>query len=99
MNIVILSVAEEEFAEAVDYHNEQCSGLGYEFAAEVKRAFDRIALFPEAWQIFSKRSRRCLLDRFPYGVLYKIDNDTIQVGAIMHLRRDPKHWRQRIGKL
>jgi hypothetical protein len=39
MKIVVLSYAEEELAEAVDYYNEQCPGLGYEFAAEVKRAF------------------------------------------------------------
>ncbi|TLU85683.1 MAG: type II toxin-antitoxin system RelE/ParE family toxin [Chlorobium sp.] len=99
MKIFILSVAEKELTDAVDYYNDQCPGLGYEFAAEVKHTFDRIALFPEAWQIFSKRARRCLLDRFPYGVLYRIDNDTIRVGALMHLRRDPKHWHQRIGQL
>ncbi|MEI6639504.1 MAG: hypothetical protein WCL46_07285 [Chlorobium sp.] len=34
MNILILSFAEEEFAEAVDYYNEQCPRLGYEFAAQ-----------------------------------------------------------------
>ena len=57
MNILILSYAEEEFAEAVDYYNEQCSGLGYEFTAEVKRAFDRIKVFSEAWQLFLVRTR------------------------------------------
>ena len=98
MNIVILSYAEEEFVDAVDYYNEQCSGLGYEFAAEVKRAFDRIKAFPEAWQMFSKRTRRCLLDRFSYGVLYRVDKDAIRVGAIMHLNCDPKSWRLRTGK-
>ena len=98
MNILILSFAEEEFAEAVDYYNEQCSGLGYEFAAEVKRAFDRIKVFPEAWQLFSGRTRRCLLNRFPYGVLYRVDRDAIHVAAIMHLNRDPKNWRLRTSK-
>ncbi len=98
MNIVVLSYAEEELAEAVDYYNEQCPGLGYEFAAEVKRAFDRMKVFPEAWHLFSKRSRRCLLNKFPYGVLYQVELDTILVGAIMHLNRDPKSWRQRISK-
>jgi len=35
MRIKVLSVAEQEFVEAVDYYNEQCQGLGYEFAAEI----------------------------------------------------------------
>ena len=99
MKIFILSVAEKELTDAVEYYNDQCPGLGYEFAAEVKRALDRIALFPEVWQIFSNRSRRCLLDRFPYGVLYRVDNDTIRVGALIHLRRDQNHWHKRSGKL
>ena len=98
MNILILSFAEEEFADAVDYFNEQCPGLGYEFAAEVKRGFDRIKVFPEAWQLFSGRTRRCLLNRFPYGILYRVDVDAIRVGAVMHLNRDPKSWRLRTGK-
>jgi hypothetical protein len=34
MTINILAHAEQEFIEAVDYYNDQCSGLGYEFAAE-----------------------------------------------------------------
>lgn len=98
MNIVILSSAEEEFADAVDYYNVQCPGLGYEFAAEVKRAFDRIIVFPEAWQLFSKRTRRCFLNRFPYCVLYRVDKDAVLVGAIMHLNCDPKNWRLKIDK-
>ncbi len=98
MNILILSFAEEEFAEAVDYYNEQCPGLGYEFAAEVRRVFDRIMVFPAAWPLFSKSTRRCLLNRFPYGVLYRVDGDAIRIGAIMHLDRDPKNWHLRTRK-
>ena len=48
MNIRILSSAEKEFTEMVDYYNGQCPGLGYEFAVEVKNALDRIASFPDA---------------------------------------------------
>ena len=76
----------------------QCPGLGYEFATEVRRAFDRIKVFPAAWPLFSKSTRRCLLNRFPYGVLYRVDRNAIRVGAIMHLDRDPKNWYLRSGK-
>lgn len=36
MNVRILSCAEQEFVEVVDYYNEQRHGLGIEFVAEVK---------------------------------------------------------------
>jgi len=95
MRVRILSFAEAELHEAVEYHNHQSPGLGYELAAEVKAAFDRIASFPTAWPVFSERSRRCLVNRFPYGVLYQVRGDTVLVVAIMHLRRAPTLWGER----
>jgi len=98
MNIRILSCAEREFSEAVDYYNEQSPGLGFEFAAEVSRAFNRIRSFPEAWPTFSKRTRRCMISRFPFAVVYQIREDCILVGGIMHLQRDPKRWQEQVDK-
>ena len=92
----ILSCAEEEFGEAVAFLNQQCPGLGYEFAAEVKATLSRIAAFPNAWPAFSHRTRRCIVNRFPYGVLYQIRPESILVLAIMHLKRDPKRWQERL---
>jgi plasmid stabilization system protein ParE len=95
MKIEILSCAETEFAETVDYYNRQCPGLGFEFAAEIKASLARIAAFPKAWPVFSSRSRRCSLNRFPYGVLYQIRKDCLLIVAIMHMKRDPKRWQDR----
>ena len=92
MNIVVLSCAESELTEAVAYYNEQCPGLGFEFAAEVQRTFEHISNYPEAWVAFSGRSRRCLVDRFPYAVLFQIRKEKLLVGGIMHLSRNPKSF-------
>ena len=96
MTILVLSCAEQEFAEAVDYDNGQCPGLGYEFAADVQKTLARIGAFPEAWPSLSRRARRCLVDRFPYGVVYQVRQDCILIGGVMHLRRDPKRWQDRL---
>jgi hypothetical protein len=98
MNIRILSCAEQELADVVDYYNEQCPGLGFEFAAEVKSTLSRIVSFPNAWPLFSQRTRRCMTNRFPYGVLYQIRTNHILVTAIMHLKRDPKKWQEQLTK-
>lgn len=95
MNIRVLSCAEQEMVEAVEYYNNQCPGLGYEFAAEAQRTFERIQRHPLAWPSFSTRSRRCLMDRFPFGILYQVRPDHILVGAIMHLKRHPQCWQDR----
>lgn len=95
MKLQILSCAEQELAESVDFYNDQCPGLGYEFAAEVQRGLKRIQEHPEAWPPFSGRSRRCLTDRFPYGILYQERKECILVVGIMHLRQDPELWKKR----
>ena len=98
MKVRLLSVAEQEFIEAVDYYNNQCQGLGYEFAAEIKSTIQRITNFPNAWTKISPRARRCLTNKFPFGVLYQVYDDTILVIAVMHMKRDPINWQKRLNK-
>ena len=97
MSIRILPQAEQEFSEAVDWYNDQCSGLGYEFAAEVAATLERISDFPEAWPKISRRARRCMTSKFPFGVIYQIRKDCILVLALMHMKRDPTSWQERVG--
>lgn len=96
MMILVLSCAEQELAEAVDYYNDQCPGLGYQLAAEVQKTFERIRSFPEAWPSLSRRARRCVVHRFPYGVVYQVRDDCVLVAGIMHLKRDPRSWQDRL---
>ena len=65
--------AETELRDAVDYYNEQCAGLGFEFAAEIRKTITRILRFPSAWTKLSPRTRRCLANRFPYAVVFQYD--------------------------
>ncbi|MEM7535577.1 MAG: type II toxin-antitoxin system RelE/ParE family toxin [Chloroflexota bacterium] len=95
MDVRFLSIAEEEFFDAIDYYNEQQEELGFEFADEVRRTIDQIVEFPDAWSKLSKRSRRCLVSRFPYGVVYQKRARFILIVAIMHLHKEPKHWQTR----
>ena len=79
----------------MDYYNSERPGLGYELAAKVQKTFEWLGSFPEAWTRFSERSRRCVVSRKPYGVLYQIFPDCILVVATMDLRRDLKVWQDR----
>jgi plasmid stabilization system protein ParE len=96
MRVEVLEPAEAEFREAVQHYNLQSEGLGYEFAAEVRRALSRIVRFPEAWSALSPRTRRCRTNRFPYGIVYQSRGDTILVVAVMHMKRHPDSWRERL---
>ena len=82
--------------DAISYYNTQSEGLGYEFAAELKRTLERIAQYPDAWFKLSKRTRRCRTNRFPYGVIYQIREETLLIVAVMHLSREPEGWKSRL---
>jgi toxin ParE2 len=97
MNVRFLHVAKTELDDAVEYYNRERPGLGYEFVWEVFFAIDRIRQFPRAWQAFQEDTRRCLIRRFPYGVVYLREEDVIVVLAIAHLHRDPDYWIDRLS--
>ncbi len=96
MEVEFLDPAEGEFIESIRYYNGESEGLGYEFAAEVKRSISRIIEYPDAWAPLSKRTRRCRTNRFPYGLIYQVRGDIILIVAVMHLHKDPKSWKERL---
>lgn len=87
--------AEEELNEAIDYYNECQDDLGLAFAKEVSKSIKNILSYPQAWPSLSKNTRRCLIKRFPYGIIYQISCDEIYIIAIMQLNRKPTYWEGR----
>jgi hypothetical protein len=87
--------AEAEFDKAVAYYEECQRGLGLDFAREVYEAINHIVQFPDAWARVSTIVRRCLVKRFPFGILYRVEKDAIEIVAIADLRRRPDYWKHR----
>ncbi len=98
MDIVFLEPAESELDEAISYYNGERAGLGDEYLVEVLRALERIASFPRSGHPFSRNTRRCLINRFPYAVIYQVSENSILVIAIAHLHREPGYWVHRLGR-
>lgn len=95
MNIRFLDSARQELDEAVSYYELERPGLGYDFLREDTHALNSIGAFPEAWHPLSKRSRRCRMRRFPYGLIYHIRKDELLIIAVAHLHRKPDYWQSR----
>jgi plasmid stabilization system protein ParE len=93
MDIHFIEPAEQELYAAIKYYNQQSEGLGFQFALEVKRTLERIIQFPKAWISLSKKTRRCRVKKFPYGIIYQIRQDKILIVAVMHLHRHPESWK------
>ena len=95
MNSAFHPEAKEEFLAAIDFYNESVSGLGAEFAAEIQAAVALVEAFPRMWPEVSFEIRRCLVRRFPYALLYAVENDLAMIYAVMHTKRDPDYWKHR----
>ncbi|HEX9698717.1 MAG TPA: type II toxin-antitoxin system RelE/ParE family toxin [Acidobacteriota bacterium] len=93
-----LRAASEEFAAAVAWYEEQRPGLGADFFDEVGETTARILAYPEIGTPISpdKRTRRLLVSRFPYQVVYRLRDNEIIVVAVAHLNRRPDYWKGRI---
>ena len=98
MQVCFLQPAQNELDDAVDYYNAQAPDLGRALLIEVLASLERICQFPEAWHPFSQHARRCQLRRFPYGIIYTIEIETVLVIAIGHLHRSPEYWRNLIAR-
>lgn len=95
MRIVFLSAAEKELDEAFAWYEEQAVGLGGSFLSEIDKALRLIATYPKLQSPVTDNLRRCLVNRFPYGIYYGFRSETIVVVAIAHLRRKPSFWSHR----
>jgi toxin ParE1/3/4 len=65
------------------------------FVAELDAGIDCIRSSPELYPPYLHGTRRYLLRRFPYLVVYRVIRGTIQVVAVAHGRRRPGYWRSR----
>jgi len=88
--------ANEEFDKAIEYYEGCQPDLGLEFAEEVYATIARILKYPDAWSQMSKNTRRCLTNRFPYGVIYQVKSNTLRIIAIANLTRRPSYWKERV---
>ena len=95
MNFSFHPEAEKEFNQAIDYYEDLQENLGLEFAQEIFDAIQRITKYPLAWQSMTSETRRCLTNRFPFGIIYQIVEKQIVVIAVMHLHKKPDYWKKR----
>lgn len=77
-------------------YDSQSEGLGVQFLDELDRAIRRLLLYPLSCAEIEPGLRRCLLTRFPYGIIYGIDADSIVIIAVAHLHREPRYWVDRL---
>jgi plasmid stabilization system protein ParE len=85
----------EEIQEAFDWYEEQRPDLGREFLNAVRATLAAVEEAPRRYPKIRGETRRALVARFPYSILYIAEAERTIVTACFHGKRDPRRWHQR----
>jgi toxin ParE1/3/4 len=84
-----------EYSEAVQYYQQQRVEVAQAFINAIEDAIYRVRESPTRYIVIDEDIRRCMTRKFPYGILYTIEQDYILILAVMHCSREPGYWKIR----
>ncbi len=77
------------------YYSRLSAALAKDWDQAVVEAMDKIDDAPERWHPHVKGTRRHLMKRFPYSVVYRVTETHVYVVAVAHHSRRPTYWHKR----
>jgi len=94
--VEIDAAARAEFNEALDWYAARSPGAALGFASAVDAAIEKIVSEPERFPRTYAGCQQCLLQRYPYSVVFNQMPGKIVVVAVAHAKRRPAYWRYRL---
>lgn len=79
-----------DFQSAYGWYEDECAGLGREFAAEFRIAYKKLRRGSTLYAVRFFNIRRLNLERFPYGIFYTVHANEVRVLAILHGSRETR---------
>jgi len=80
----------------VEWYRERSPQAAEAFVNELCRAIEQISDHPKLYFVSEFGTRRILLRKFPYLVVFRETANGIEVIAVAHGRRRPGYWRHRV---
>jgi plasmid stabilization system protein ParE len=96
MILLFDSLAKREYEDAFEYHEAQEEGLGEKFRIAVWEAIAILERYPEIGEEVRPGIHKILMRRFPYKLIYSIEDNTLYVIAVAHSHREPDYWLNRV---
>ena len=85
----------KETRSARAWYQERSLSAEMAFLAELRHAILKARETPQRWPKFTHDTRRVVLRRFPFSLVYRVKEDTVQVIALAHDKRKPGYWSHR----
>jgi toxin ParE1/3/4 len=88
--------ARADVKNAVRWYQERSARAALDFIEELHRAADTIREAPDRWSQGKNETRRFLLWRFPFSIIYSEQESVITIWAVAHGSRRPDYWAKRL---
>ncbi|MGA9511397.1 MAG: type II toxin-antitoxin system RelE/ParE family toxin [Candidatus Sulfotelmatobacter sp.] len=88
--------AKEEFRSAVRWYRARNLLASSEFRLTVSSAIRLIAESSQRWPKYLHGTRRLVMRRFPFSVIYLDEPDLVIIVAVAHSKRRPGYWKDRV---
>ena len=98
LEVIIRPEAELDISDAFHWYEDKMDSLGHRFLIQVDTAIKFITRYPQVAPVEYRGTRKHLLRRFPYKLIYLIENDKIIVLGVIHGKRHPDFAIKRIDK-
>lgn len=85
----------QEAQAAYRWYAERSGSAAAGLEQEIEAAIDAIRESPARWSQYVHGTRRFLLRRFPFMIVYRELGDVVQVVAVAHAKRRPGYWKAR----
>jgi plasmid stabilization system protein ParE len=91
--IRVVPGAERDIGAAFFWYRERNAAVANAFRIELFDAIDRLVERALLNSADAEGNRKAVLHRFPYSVVYEVQNRTVTILAVAHHRRRPDYWR------
>src|SRR5579862_4573232 len=90
------SEAREEFRGAIRWYRAHSSLVSSDFRQVASEAIRTVSEGPDRWPRYLHGTRRFVIQRFPFSIVYLDEADSITIIAVAHGKRRPGYWKQRV---
>lgn len=87
--MVLRGGAAKDVLEAFFWYHTIRPQLGDRFMAALKECYDSIEANPRGYQVRKGGFRHAMLHKFPYRVVYEIDEQDVFIYRVIHVKRKP----------
>lgn len=98
MQIRATEAADEDAEEAFAFYVRRSTAVAANFMREFRAALKQVRERPLTGSPHAFGTRRKCFPRFPYSLIYIIDERYVTVHAVIHDRQKPEYWADRLPR-